>query len=61
MEWVVGLMVAKILESNGVYYCSNCRMRVKEPRYACEFCGLLFSNYEDILIKKFEEEEKEKE
>lgn len=54
-------MVAKILESNGVYYCSNCRMRVKEPRYACEFCGLLFSNYEDILIKKFEEEEKEKE
>ena len=54
-------MVAQIIEKNNTYYCSNCRMRVFEPTYNCKFCGNLFSNYEIMLVKHFEEEKQENE
>lgn len=54
-------MVAQILEKNGIYYCSNCRMRVFEPSYNCKFCGNLWSNYETMLVKQFEKEKEKNE
>lgn len=33
------------------YYCSECRMRQKELRPYCEFCGETLSNYEDVLFE----------
>ena len=37
------------------YYCSECRMRQKELRPYCEFCGETFSNYEDVLVEMYED------
>jgi len=44
-------MISKIQENNGIYYCSNCRVRQCDLKPNCVFCGNWFSNYEDILIK----------
>lgn len=52
-------MVSKIMKNGDVYYCSNCRMRLFQLSYNCKFCGNLFSNYEDIIIKEEIEHEKE--
>lgn len=53
-------LIAKLMEKNGVFYCSECRMRQFEPSYNCKFCGNLFSNFEDMRIEQFEEERKDK-
>lgn len=45
-------MISKIQENNGIYYCSNCRVRQGNLKPNCVFCGNWFSNYEDILIKE---------
>lgn len=49
-------MIAKLMEKNGVYYCSECRMCQYEPSYACKFCGNLFSNFSSMKIKEYEDE-----
>lgn len=54
-------MIAKLIHKNDYYYCSECRMkqdRIIEPY--CFFCGAIFSNYEEELIKIFDKEEKNK-
>ena len=53
-------MISKIVKNeNGALVCSYCRMRVFDPSLAnCQFCGNYFSNKEDIIIKQFEEENK---
>lgn len=43
------------LRYNGHYYCSYCLMRQKELRERCEFCGASFSNYEEMLLKWYED------
>lgn len=51
-------MIAKLKKkSNGSYYCSECMMisNLKEP-YCC-FCGLLFSNWEQVMRDIFMEQE----
>lgn len=53
-------MIAELMEKNGVYYCSECRMRQFKPSYNCVFCGNLFSNFSSMKIKEFEEERKDK-
>lgn len=53
-------MVSKILKKNNIFYCSNCRMRQFQIKTNCPFCGNMFSNYEEILIQQFNEEERNK-
>lgn len=45
-------MIAQLIydERRG-YYCSNCRMIQREVHQQCEFCGLGFSNYEEVLTQ----------
>ena len=38
------------------YYCSECRMCQQEMRPQCEFCGEVFSNFEEVILEKYEEE-----
>ena len=47
-------MIAKLIHKNDYYYCSECRMRQKLQSY-CDFCGAIFSNYEEELIKESED------
>lgn len=53
-------MISKIQENNGIYYCSNCRMRQYDLKPNCVFCGNQFSNYERFIINKYEEKMKNK-
>ena len=50
-------MIAQILKKSGAFICSYCRMTQQELRENCSFCGAIFSNYEEELIKSFEEDE----
>lgn len=51
-------MIAKLIKKNDCYYCSECRMKQpKELEPYCFFCGANFSNYEEELIKNFEQSE----
>lgn len=44
-------MVAKLMPYGDMYRCSNCYMRMSLLKERCPFCGKLFSNYEELLIK----------
>ena len=44
-------MVSKLIEKNNTYFCSNCLMRQPRIQENCFWCGNMFSNYEDMLIK----------
>lgn len=44
-------MTSKLVEKNDSYYCSNCMMRQPRIQVSCWWCGDIFSNYEEILIK----------
>ena len=44
-------MVAKLIERNGVWYCSNCMMKQPQPQDKCWWCDYIFSNIEEVLIK----------
>ena len=46
------IMTSKLVEKNDNYYCSNCMMRQPRVRVNCWWCGDLFSNYEEVLIKE---------
>ena len=37
---------------SGGYYCAECRMSFGEPQATCPYCGNFISNYEDLLIRK---------
>ena len=63
-------MIAKLIHKNDYYYCSECRndyyycseCRMKQSKIIesyCFFCGSTFSNYEEELIKAFNEEEEQ--
>ena len=45
-------MVAKLLEHNNIYYCSNFRMKQFNPCTICSFCGYTFSNWEEVAFKE---------
>ena len=36
------------------YYCSNCFMKLQKFTSYCEYCGEIFSNYENVLIEIYE-------
>ena len=44
-------MISKLIEKNDTYFCSNCMMRQPRVQTNCFWCGNMFSNYEDMLIK----------
>jgi len=45
-------MVSTLKEnSNGGFYCNECRMSTSEPVETCPFCGSIISNWMDIIIK----------
>ena len=47
-------MISILKKTNdGVFRCSNCLMRQPRPLSSnCVYCGNMFSNYEDIIIKE---------
>lgn len=54
-------MVAKLKKKiDGNWYCSNCMMGQARPQPNCFFCGAMFSNWEEVEIGKYEEENKVK-
>lgn len=50
-------MIAQLVKRYGYYVCSNCRMQQHSLEEACWFCELPFSNYEEVMINKFKEEQ----
>jgi len=51
-------MISKIVKnSNGVYVCSYCRMRIDPNKSNCPFCGNYFSNYESIKEQQLRDED----
>ena len=46
-------------EKDNKLYCSKCRMTQPRLQETCVFCGDLFSNYEDMLLKLYKEAEYE--
>lgn len=48
-----------IKEKGGKLYCSKCRMTQPRLLETCVFCGDLFSNYEEMLLKLYKEAEYE--
>jgi len=46
----------KLIYKNNSYFCDNCRMRQKQLKAYCCFCGEIFSNYEEICLKLIEDE-----
>lgn len=50
-------MTTLLKNKNGVWFCLNCMMRQPEPLQSnCYFCGNMFSNWEAIQVKQYEEE-----
>lgn len=46
------MLLAKIKWRNdGVWYCSECKVRQPGLRETCVFCGSLFTNFEDELVR----------
>lgn len=55
-------MISNLIEKNNQYYCSNCRMRQNDLKehLSCTFCGYTFSNWAEVQIKIFKEQEEDK-
>lgn len=48
-------MIAKLIQKNNCYYCSECRMKQSIIEPYCFFCDATFSNYEEELTKNFKD------
>lgn len=46
-------------EKDSKLYCSKCRMTQSRLQETCVFCGDLFSNYEEMLLKLYKKAEYE--
>lgn len=44
-------MISTIKQKGSTYYCSNCLMRQFELKPNCPFCGNMFSNYENMIVR----------
>ena len=49
--------IAKLVRRADHFICSECRMRQHYLTDVCEFCGATFSNYDEILMRVFMEQE----
>jgi predicted amidophosphoribosyltransferase len=46
-------VIAQLKQNQNNYYCSNCRMIVYYlTNPYCSYCGAMFSNWEDVIIKR---------
>jgi len=46
------MLIAKIKwRDDGIWYCSECKMKQPGLRETCIFCGSLFTNFEDELMR----------
>ena len=52
-------MVSNLVKNNSYYYCSHCMMRQLQINPNCYFCGNYFSNWEEVMIELFKEQEQE--
>lgn len=50
-------MIAQLIDKGTYYICSECRMKQRELGETCWFCGKVFTNYEEELIKTFKLED----
>lgn len=48
-------MIAFLRYNGRTYYCSHCLMIQKKLEETCDFCGASFSNYEQMLLKWYED------
>lgn len=44
---------ASLIEKRGQYYCSECMMRQDLQEPYCNYCGSLFSNWEEIVMQMY--------
>lgn len=51
-------MIARLINKNNNWYCSNCLIQQSSLQENCSFCGNWFSNYneERLKIRDMEEE-----
>lgn len=47
-------MIAQILKKANTNICSNCRTRQWTLNETCNFCGAIFSNYEEFLLENWQ-------
>lgn len=52
-------MIAEIVQKPNNCICGNCRIVLFKIVPQCPFCGALFSNYENFLIKEYEDGKRE--
>ena len=45
--------IAALIEKRGQYYCSKCMMRQDPQKPYCNYCGSLFSNWEEIMTELY--------
>jgi len=46
-------MVGTLKETpDGTFYCSECRIKMKEPLEVCPFCESIMSNWMEVIIKR---------
>ena len=50
-------MIAQLIDKGTYYICSEFRMKQRELGETCWFCGKVFTNYEEELIKTFKLED----
>lgn len=50
------MIVAKWKELDAAYQCSECRMRSSVILDKCPFCDAQMTNWEEMLIKQFQQE-----
>lgn len=48
-------MFTYLIKKSQGFICGNCRMAQKRIENTCWFCGYIFSNYEEILIKNYKD------
>ena len=53
------MLTARLLKNaSNKYYCSNCRVIQQKLRAECFFCNAIFSNYEEIQLKLYNDKQK---
>lgn len=54
-------MITYLVKKPNYYICGNCRMKQQELHENCWFCGCIFSNYENVILENYKEQENNKE
>ena len=50
--------IGKLIKKGSSYRCSECHMP-QELRDTCIFCGVMFTNFEELLLEEYEDREYE--